>query len=217
MEDTPVSTHDIRNYNDEIELISYVSTYHFLKYRVEYDSEAHQIQEQFEDYCDNLDALEGESWLSCMEMLFGGATVNTYNHEHIVDQVLQFAGFSLEHVGYVDQRDPRPEDHEFQLGERIVQAVEDIHGDFVALQIHNGCDVRGGYTSPTVFRATHGVDYLIMSPGTDVSCTECGWVAAQRDHHKEGAWDELEYREEPDLIFHTECGSECTVRSMVQI
>lgn len=221
MEDTPVSTHEIRNYNDdEIELLSHVSTYHFLKYRVEYTNESHQLTKQFYRYTHNEQSLEDESWTTCMDMLFGDCSVNTYNHEHNVDQVLQFHTFTLEGVGWDTERNPRPEDREFVVGDRIVRAEPDIHGDYVALQIHNGCDVRGGYTAPVVFYLPHGGDYLVMSPSTDVTCHECGWVASQYDGgvSRDGDWDSLRYDEDSELLFHEECGgTECEVNSFVQI
>jgi len=220
MDNTPISTHSIRNYGeDEIELISHVSTYHFLKHRVDYTNESHQLTKQFYEYSHE-EALDGESWTTCMDALFGNASVNTYNHEHAVDQVLQFHAFTLEGVGYDTERDPRPEDCEFVVGDRIVRAEPDIHGDFVALQIHNGCDVRGGYTAPVVFECPHGADYMVMSPTTDISCSECGWVASQYDggRSRDGDWSMLRYDEEADLLLHEECGgSECEVSSFVSV
>lgn len=221
MEDTPVSTHDIRNYGDEdeIELLSYVSTYHFLKYRVEYTKQSHELHKQFKDYC-NREELEGEAWTTCMDALLGNQMVNTYNGQHNVDQVLQYTSFTLKGVGYDTERSPRPEDREFVLNDRIVKAVPDIHGDFVALQIHNGCDVRGGYTAPVIFEAPHGANYIHMSPATDIICSECGWVASQHSsgRRRDGDWDNLEYKEEPELLLHTECdNAECEVKSSVAV
>jgi len=218
LEDVPHATHDFGMYGDDIEILTYVSTYHFLKHRVDYDKQAHQLTKQFYEYA-NSPELEDENWLSCMKACFGGCSVNTYNQESNVDQVLQFVTFDLEYVGYADERDPRPEDREFKIGDRIVRAVEEIHGEFVALQIHNGCDVRGGYTAPVVFEAPHNADYLMMSPPTDVSCPTCGWVASQYDGgvSKDGAWDELEYHEDHDMLVHDECGHRCEVHTATSI
>ena len=68
--------------------------------------------------------------------------VNTYNHESLLDQVLQFVLFSGE------------------------------YGEFVVLQIHGGCDVRGGYTKPRVFTFgnTSELDILDNARG-GIHCT----------------------------------------------
>lgn len=51
------------------------------------------------------------------------ASVNTYNHDSALSQVLQYQCF--------------------EFNER----------EYIALQIHQGADVRGGYTRPVIFRA----------------------------------------------------------------
>jgi hypothetical protein len=56
-------------------------------------------------------------------------TINTYNEENLLDQTLLFTYFELR------SRTGR--------GGRV--------GSYVVLQIHGGCDVRGGYTRPRVF------------------------------------------------------------------
>jgi hypothetical protein len=57
---------------------------------------------------------------------------NTYNHENDLDQVLQYVRFAID-------------------GEQ-----------FILLQVHTGCDVRGGYTTPVVARM-RDPDYFRMS------------------------------------------------------
>ena len=58
-------------------------------------------------------------------------TVNSYNEENLLDQVLLFTYFEL-----------RTDD-----GGRASN-----YGSYVVLQLHGGADVRGGYTRPRVFR-----------------------------------------------------------------
>lgn len=69
--------------------------------------------------------------------------INTYNHEEYVSQTLQFLIFSN---GY---------------------------DDFILLQIHGGCDVRGGYTKPQVFQI-EDVEYFLMYMDTSYTYCECG-------------------------------------------
>jgi len=57
-------------------------------------------------------------------------TTNTYNHECSLDQTLQFITFTVDRQEYC------------------------------VLQIHGGCDVRGGYTDPVLFEVT-GEEYCM--------------------------------------------------------
>lgn len=109
------------------------STYHFLKECLEFDQ---AMTSRFKAYCENADADNRTAWLVLMEefvenVLFEATgiygegppiTINTYNHDSLVDQVLQYVYFELDKQGYV------------------------------LLQVHGGCDVRGGYTAPKAFR-----------------------------------------------------------------
>ena len=65
-----------------------------------------------------------KGYYALMQEYAGCRGHNTYNYENALTQVLQF----------------------------VVWRQDERHS-FVLLQIHNGCDVRGGYTRPRVFRA----------------------------------------------------------------
>ena len=127
-----------------------ISTYHALIRHVEY---APSVDKQFQAY---LEDHPDDSYLRLMEMfateersgtgLYGEGSpmmVNTYNHESSLDQTLQYVYWE-------------------QSGE-----------GFVALQIHGGCDVRGGYTRPRIFR-TEGEYFLSMD--RDI------WAGCEHDH-----------------------------------
>jgi len=74
-----------------------------------------------------------------------GTVVNTYNYENIIDQVLQYVIF------------------------------EDDDGDsFIILQIHGGCDVRGGYTKPQIFELYEPEYFMTAQFDVDAFCTGCG-------------------------------------------
>lgn len=66
--------------------------------------------------------------------------VNTYNFDNILSQVIQYG------------------------------LLETDNGNFMILQIHGGCDVRGGYTDPQVFELT-GDEYDHIFLMTDFSAT----------------------------------------------
>ena len=117
-----------------------VNVFPFLSECLEFDED---LQAQFDAFAEER---PDDSWLSLMEEwadsfedsrgLYGEGrpmTWNTYNGEDALSQVLQYTYFESEVLsggGY---------------GEGIV-----------LLQIHGGCDVRGGYTAPKVFRHYDG-------------------------------------------------------------
>src|SRR3990167_10080912 len=72
-----------------------------------------------------------------------GETVNTYNYESLLSQTLQYT--------YYRRAD----------------------GDYGALvQVHGGCDVRGGYTRPRAFRVWED-SALWQDTRVTVYCSEC--------------------------------------------
>jgi hypothetical protein len=111
-------------YGPEINVFHYCD--HWLEFDEELDAEFNKYVEEYdnddspwlvlmEEFADYQERIYGESWM-------GNSTVNTYNHENILSQTLQYTNFEYD-------------------GEQ-----------YVLLQIHGGCDVRGGYTKPRVFR-----------------------------------------------------------------
>lgn len=110
------------------------NTYQWLLERVDYDHETHEAFLAFAALPDN----EDDTWLTVMEKfvthregagIYGDGkpmTVNTYNSECLLDQTLQFTYWT----------------------------ENDGNDEFIALQVHGGCDVRGGYTAPKIFRCS---------------------------------------------------------------
>lgn len=97
--------------------------YHWLSERLEYDEE---MDNRFQDYV-NLPENEDDSWgelIGTFMLSLGTSdvdTVNTYNGEDCLSQIIQYTRFT--HNDY----------------------------SYVILQIHGGCDARGGYGTPTIF------------------------------------------------------------------
>jgi len=117
-----------------------ISTYHFLTNHLTVSPESEKLNKQFKAFADkpeNKDVPYPELMRMWQEELFqkqkqlvdiygnedGTMTnvSNSYNDDNLIDQVLQYQFF-------------RKDGHEFAI-----------------LQIHGGCDVRGGYTAPQVF------------------------------------------------------------------
>jgi len=94
-----------------------------------------------------------ESWWDCLyawaeERDYGvETTFNTYNDEYdLLDQILQGAIITL------DTRDG---------GDWLYAEPDDPVR--VWLQTHNGCDVRGGYSEPHIFKPSEELDYVLYS------------------------------------------------------
>ena len=102
--------------------------------------------------------------------------INTYNFENTIDGVFQAWRF------------------------------EDANGDeHIALQTHNGADVRGGYSKPFIFDYKNG-DYYEFLGGLDnanVYCDSCSnrwWT----DYNNGWESDETDYK--PDTLWNNETG-----------
>lgn len=107
-----------------------LSLFHFLNHRLDFDAE---IQADFDRFAEER---PDDGWLSLMEDFVaenfpGGmsAVVNTYNHENSLSQDIQYIVVDPDGTDYIYGNDV-----------------------FVLLQVHGGCDARGGYTAPKAFR-----------------------------------------------------------------
>jgi hypothetical protein len=115
-----------------------LSTFHHLTEKLTYSEEWTQ---ELNDYMANTDSY----WLEMMESFpqsMGWKLVftdNSYNHESILSQVIQY---SVYHTG-----------EEY----------------LVALQIHGGADVRGGYTRPRIFSMDE--KYALVMEDASIYCT----------------------------------------------
>jgi hypothetical protein len=131
-EKTPMYSIDV--WKDEIDVT--VSVYHWLYHQLGYDEYCDELQKEFEEFSKSPEYKE-EYWLSCIEGFIEKTELkdgskrfeiifseNTYNGESVLSQVLQYTSF-------IDRKDDT---------------------QYVLLQIHNGADVRGGYTAPKVFK-----------------------------------------------------------------
>lgn len=130
-----------------------VNLYHWLADRVTF---APNLDKRFQRFCakeenknESYFALV-QSWLASLDDVTGiygegsPVTVNTYNGEDLLSQTIQFTYFTLDHTSYV------------------------------LLQIHGGCDVRGGYTTPRVFEASES---MFDNARASIYCTNNGKVA----------------------------------------
>jgi len=132
-----------------------LSVFHWLTARVDYCAELDDYFGAWSQLAPRTD----DPWLACSEefaqLLWseGGSSfgdfaspscVNTYNGEDMLAQVLQYVTLTTEStVTLPELRD--------ESGELLAESLELAPAAYVLLQIHGGCDVRGGYTRPRVF------------------------------------------------------------------
>jgi hypothetical protein len=137
-------------FGEGLEVLVTHNLYHWLNARLEYDP---KLQYTFDRWVE-LPGNKEEGWLYLMEefaKMIGGRglygegepmTINTYNGEDLLSQTIQYTYFEIDDI--YGPPSLKSKDEEVEL---MVEG-----GSYVLLQIHGGCDVRGGYTAPKVFK-----------------------------------------------------------------
>ena len=171
LDEGPQATVEFRTWGENnIDIDFETSTYHFLKENLTFDEELDEFfHGQFLEEYDSDD----KCWLELMQEFptslcdnppedchyydfsyVGGFygegdpfVVNVYNEENLLDQVIQFVYFTS-----ADKT------------------------EFCVLQVHGGCDVRGGYTKPRVFTVDEELSIFDYKRGSI--------VCSGKDHHK---------------------------------
>lgn len=123
----PTTTFAVREYQGKPEFEITHNVFHWLRDRLDYDA---RLTATFKRFCKktanknkyDLELMEDFAELRRDDPGESVQTVNTYNGEDLLSQTLQYTLFRYN------------------------------HDEYVLLQIHGGCDVRGGYTTPRVFR-----------------------------------------------------------------
>lgn len=145
----PTASVEFRTYRshdgqDKLDCSYTRNVYHFLCDTLAFDPE---MDARFQWYVGKSEN-SGMGWLEMMDAFaeaMGGTgiygdgapvTVNTYNGEDALSQTLQYTYFEVEG-----------------------------QGDYVLLQVHGGCDVRGGYTAPRVFTCTSELSIMDNARG----------------------------------------------------
>lgn len=130
--------------------------YHWLNERLEFNP---TWDRKLQRYAKRKD-MEREPWLVVMESfmdhlkekghevsgLYGDGepmTINTYNHESLLSQIIQFVYATV--------------DNEV----------------LILLQVHGGCDARGGYTQARVFNPSgYGEEYILFDQDASIYCSK---------------------------------------------
>jgi hypothetical protein len=179
-EASPEATAEFSIYDDKLSCSITLNVYHWLAARLNYRPD---MQAQFTRFA-NRPENKDESWFTTGAAymdhlvetkdatgLYGDGkpmTVNTYNGEDSLSQVIQYTYFEID-------RDA-----------------------FVLLQIHGGCDVRGGYTKPMIFEAP---DECSIFDNARVTLSEEGRDGFYWDSDDGGyRWEAGEYSHDKDLF-----------------
>jgi hypothetical protein len=135
-------------YHDEAVEISY-SLYHFLISHLEYDEECDKLTVGFLALS-NTPEYEDKAWHDIMEGWIEAngfeftGADNSYNHDTLLDQDIAYRLFNSDTASYI------------------------------FLQIHGGCDIRGGYTAPKVFRLPDEDYFWMHMRECYAYCKGCG-------------------------------------------
>lgn len=133
----------------ETELIPIVPLYDFLTYSLEIDEEANIYNNRFYNYIgahdlDPYSVVDIEDTIKVIgeESEYSKMEmINTYNYECHLSQTIQFMLF------------------------------DDGYGNtYVCLQIHNGCDVRAGYTLPKIFYVKEPEYFITGTTDARITC-----------------------------------------------
>lgn len=151
-----------------------LDTWHYLNDRLEYTKGAEVLTRlmhvwELQDY-DNRNSYSLDDQAAFLEHL--GATVNngcnTYNFDTLLSQTIQGMDFELAGTNYV------------------------------LLQIHGGCDVRGGYTLPVIFELNQWIDYFLTDcDNAELYCESCHVSG----HTWENAMEWYRHGELPPTLF----------------
>lgn len=131
-----------------------IDLFKWLRDRVELTPTAELLQQQWEEWVkadperDVFSCASMEDWANEITNSHEGepSLGNSYNWENLLNQVIQYVPFTW----------------------------NETH--FVLLQIHGGCDVRGGYTAPQLFEVESVFTFYDMT-NADVYCSNsaCEW------------------------------------------
>ena len=170
IEDESPTVLKFSTHNGNLDIDFTIRTFHWLLDRCELNEELDSLFHG--DFLKETDPNNDKCWLELMEefplwlakkededgnSIYGESagiynqgeplTVNTYNEMCLLDQTLQFTYFTND------------------------------SGEFIALQIHGGADVRGGYTKPRIFSVGHHSDLDIFD------YHDASIVCTGNDHH----------------------------------
>lgn len=166
------------------------SLFHHLNEYLDYDA---PLTAHFDEFAKTL---PDEGWLEVMELWLDSLGVDPEGGEFYSDARWVFNSYNFE----------------YWLPQTIQGATFGLNGQgYLILQIHGGCDVRGGYTKPKVFKLDEKDTFIFEAERAYFYCTdlEC---ARRLEVSPEGYWlcdengNQLELFNDPRKIAKCTCG-----------
>lgn len=167
-ESKPEATMELSIYGDDkLEANATIDLFHYLNQNLELDSLCNQFNSQPTSNWDSEEFYgvsdSGEEMLSCYFELKGD-NWNSCNWDCPLSQGVQ--GRTLEHIETGDE--------------------------YVLLQIHNGADVRGGYTDAKLFKVTEYCEFFLSCDCYFETVDYCGeWLNREGSCATEEDWNKL--------------------------
>ena len=168
-----------------------ISTYHYLTHNLEITEISEALNKMFKKYMLKSDNGYFYDMEDFAKEYTANNTCNTYNFENLLDQTLQFVTFEYDDEAYI------------------------------ILQVHGGCDVRGGYTEPQIFKIVD-IDYFYIHMfDANVSTIDnkyqwysddCGynWYSSNREH-------ELQFVFKEDKVYDKKTNKELVFSVILNI
>lgn len=164
---------------------SYVTenVYHFMEQRLERPRAAVALEAALYGYAYDGPG-EGDSWLSCMEgfaeALLDGTLGRAELREYGIEGKLAEDVLGLRHEidgGKHGATTVNTYNSEWHGLSQCLQytALGGPYAEYVMVQVHGGCDIRGGYTSPRVYHAREAFHAIELG----YYCPECDWSEAE--------------------------------------
>lgn len=174
-----------------------VDLFHYLNAFLEVTEDSEKLDIAFNQFAER-DRNKDKNWLTLMEDFTQNRVTNTYNFDNHLSQVISYTTWD-------------PEENKEYIG----------YHDFILLRIHNGCDVRGGYTKPRVFEFAQDPEYwTLRMTDQDAICKNCGatWYSDDAGYHwYEGPEFEFVESEPEDKVLCGECGGEVEFNVLLEV
>jgi hypothetical protein len=156
------------DYCNNSEISVTLDVYHFLTSTLDVTKESKKLDRAFQKFADKKEYEEmdyseiaeifNEEYLEPRGLKMSQFE-NTYNSDCMLSQVLLYSYISNEETG-------------------------SDYPDFIMLRIHNGCDVRGGYTRPKIFAFDGEFENFIMAQNDlDASCKCTSMYSDDQGYH----------------------------------
>jgi len=178
------------------DIVLTVSTWHFLNEYLKRTEFAERIEKIFYWWSQKGER-ENWPWWSCIEEFCEEVRrrgyyihlSNTYNYDNLLDEVLQYG---------------------------LIMKDDYFDGPgLIILQVHRGCDVRGGYTKPRIFEVHDVGCFLMAHHDIHALCSKCekGWDSDDCGFHwydAESGKGENPFIGDPEnhKVYHKDCGGE---------